>query len=185
MMFTLCVNFLILTPESFSMAFPKFLTDCTSHVFSEVNMVRQELFGWWWHAWSTSKALFMVNWIFQYFHGAKSLLCTVSSVWLHLWRYWWVLLMVWMTIVFLTHHKKRGCTEMVSFTNLQQIHAAVALFNRNVGIGVWCHPPSCSVVGVEDGCSAELLMPVKLVMFSCLTRKEGASSWHSMQRCDG
>ena len=57
---------------------------------------------------------------------------------------------------FLIHHKKRGQAEIVVFNNIQHSRAAVALFGRNIGIGVWCHPPSCSVVGVEDGGSVEM-----------------------------
>ena len=49
---------------------------------------------------------------------------------------------------------------MVPFNKLQHICAVVALFSRNVGIGVQCHPPCCSVVEVEDGCSAEKCEPI-------------------------
>ena len=51
---------------------------------------------------------------------------------------------------FLIHCKKRGHAKMVVFSNLQHIHAACALFGINVGIGLQCHPPPCSAVGVED-----------------------------------
>ena len=54
---------------------------------------------------------------------------------------------------FFIHHKKMGHAEMVN--NLQHIREVVALFRRNVGIGFWCHHPSCTVVEVEDGGSTE------------------------------
>ena len=112
-----------------SQAFPNLITDCMpSHVFNEVNMLRQEVFWMmmtcainrqdvmqgklnfsvvsWGYVTSLCRGLGIV-------HFKKKLVSAALSLDEHF---------------FLIHHKKRGQAEMVVLNNLQHVKAAVDLF---------------------------------------------------------